>query len=67
MALRTLGMFGLGATFLAISPPLRASLMDELTSLNLFVEDCGLWSYTALALAALATAMLWVHHTSRSR
>ncbi len=67
MLYRAFTMFGLGAFFLVISPPLRQSAGDQIAAMVAFVEERGPWSYCALAVAALAVSMLWIHRASHPR
>jgi len=67
MLLRVLGMFGLGAFFLAISPPLRERALDQLAAIAIYLEEREPWSYCALLFAAVGVAMLWVHRASQPR
>lgn len=67
MLLRAISMFGLGAFFLVISPPLRESLLDQLAAIAVYLNDREPWSYCALLFAAVGMAMLWVHRASQPR
>jgi hypothetical protein len=67
MLYRAFSMFGLGAFFLAISPPLRESLVGQISAIALYLDDHGPWSYCALTMGALGAAMLWIHRASQHR
>jgi len=64
---RVLGLFGLGAAFLAISPELRATLMDGIETGGKFLSDNSPLSYVGVGIAALAGAMFWVYRAAQPR
>jgi hypothetical protein len=65
--LRVLGTFGLGLLFLAVSAPLRSSLMGGLDSLGKTIELYSPLSYVVLAVLTLAGMMFWLYRSSQPR
>jgi len=64
---KVMGAFGLGIVFLIISPPLRASLMEELTALGNYISSHSPVSYICLGVAGLVFAMIWVYRAAQPR
>jgi hypothetical protein len=65
MLYRAFCMFGLGAFFLLISPPLRESLWERIAAIVAYLAERAPWSYCALVVTALALTMVWIHRASR--
>ena len=64
---RALGTFGLGMLFVAISPALRVSLMDDADRFQKVVVDNSPWSYVAMGVGILALLMFGLHRSSQPR
>jgi hypothetical protein len=65
--LRILGTFGLGIIFVAISPALRVSLIDDADRLQRTIVVYSPWSYVAIGVGVLALAMFCLHRASQPR
>ena len=65
--LRAAGCFGLGILFLAISPALRTSLMEDFTGLQQSMEQNSPGSYIALGVAVLIGVMFAIRHAAQPR
>ncbi len=64
---RALGTFGLGILFVAISPALRVSLVDDADHLQKVIVDNSPWSYVALGVGVLALLMFGLHRSSQPK
>jgi hypothetical protein len=65
--LRVLGCFGLGILFLIISPQLRESLLNLLSSALKQLELYQPWSYCGVAAGALVLVMTYLYRTAQPR
>ena len=64
---RALGTFGLGILFIAVSPPLRQSLMNDADAIQTKIVNNSPWSYVGIALAILALLMFGLHRAAQPR
>ena len=65
--LRAFGTFGLGIVFVAISPALRGSLMDDADQLQRTIVNNSPWSYIGIGLGILTLLMFGLHRSSQPR
>ena len=65
--LRAAGTFGLGILFIAISPALRGSLLDDLGAIEHAIVVNSPISYIGIGLAVLAGLMFALHQASQPR
>ena len=65
--LRVLGTFGLGLLFVAISPALRTTLIDDADKLQKAIIVYSPWSYVAIGVAMLALVMFCLHRAAQPR
>jgi hypothetical protein len=65
--LRVLGTFGLGILFVAISPALRTTLIDDADKLQQTIIVYSPWSYVTIGVAVLALAMFCLHRAAQPR
>jgi hypothetical protein len=65
--LRVLGTFGLGIIFVAISPALRTSLIDDADKLQRTIIVYSPWSYVGIGLGVLALLMFCLHRAAQPR
>ena len=64
---RMIGIFGLGALFLFISPPLRETVMGLVDACSKFLNDHSPISYFGVGLVVLGGAVVWVYHAAQPR
>jgi hypothetical protein len=64
---RAAGTFGLGIIFVAISPALRNTLLDDATAVQHAIEVNSPFSYIGIGLAVLAGLMFALHQASQPR
>jgi hypothetical protein len=64
---RAVGTFGLGIIFVAISPVLRGTLLDDLGAIRHAIEVNSPVSYIGIGLAVLAGLMFALHQASQPR
>ncbi len=64
---RALGTFGLGILFIAVSPPLRMSLMNDADALQTKIINNSPWSYIGIALGILALLMIGLYRAAQPR
>jgi hypothetical protein len=65
--LRALGTFGLGILFVAVSPALRLSLMQDAESVQNAIIRNSPWSYAGIALGIIALLMFGLYRASQPR
>ena len=65
--LRAFGMFGLGILFLAISPALRVSLLNDAETVQDAILRNSPWSYVGIGIAVLAILMFGLYRASQPR
>ena len=65
--IRAVGMFGLGAIFVFISPALRGGLADDIGKVQQSIVNNSPWSYAGLGLGLLVTMMLCLYRASKPR
>ena len=64
---RALGTFGLGILFVAISPPLRVSLMNDADAIQTKIVANSPWSYVGIALAILAFLLIGLYRAAQPK
>jgi hypothetical protein len=65
--LRAMGIFGLGILFVVISPPLRASLMEQFAKLQTTMIDNAPLSFVEAGVVLLVALMFWIRRANRPR
>jgi hypothetical protein len=65
--LRVLGTFGLGILFVAVSPPLRQSLINDADALQTKIVNNEPWSYIGIAIGILAMLMVGLYRAAQPR
>jgi hypothetical protein len=65
--LRAIGIFGLGILFLVISPPLRASLIEQFTKLQTTMIENAPWSYLEAGVVLLVALMIWIRRANQPK
>lgn len=65
--LRALGTFGLGILFVAVSPALRQSLLNDVDSLQHSIDKNSPWSYLAIGLGTLGFLMFALYRAAQPR
>lgn len=65
--LRALGTFGLGILFVAISPALRVSIMNDAESLQSAIVRNGPWSYVGIAAGIVALLLFGLYRAAQPR
>jgi hypothetical protein len=64
---RALGTFGLGILFIAISPPLRVSLMNDADALQTKIVANEPWSYIGIAVGILTLLLFGLYRAAQPR
>jgi hypothetical protein len=65
--LRVFGTFGLGILFVAISPALRVSLIDDAGKLQQTIITYSPWSYVGIGVGVLVLLMFFLHRAAQPR
>lgn len=65
--LRALGTFGLGILFVAISPALRVSIMNDAESVQGAIIRNGPWSYVGIGIGIVALLLFGLYRAAQPR
>jgi hypothetical protein len=67
LMLRALGTFGLGILFVAVSPALRVSLLQDAESIQGAIIRNGPWSYVGIGLGIVVLLLFGLYRAAQPR